>query len=138
MDEYRFTHPVEVRYGDLDPQGHLNNAKYLTYIEQARINYLRHLELWDGGSFMDIGIILADAQITFHASIQFGQPVNVGVRISRMGNKSLTMEYTLAHRDNGEVFATARTIQVAYDYYKGGTIAIPDEWRDRITKFEGL
>jgi acyl-CoA thioester hydrolase len=138
MDEYRFTHPVEVRYGDLDPQGHLNNAKYLTYIEQARINYLCHLELWDGGSFMDIGIILADAQITFRASIQFGQPVNVGVRISRMGNKSLTMEYTLAHRDNGEIFATARTIQVAYDYYLGKTITIPDEWRDRITQFEGL
>lgn len=137
MDTYRFTHPVEVRYGDLDPQGHLNNAKYLTYIEQARINYLRHLELWDGGSFMDIGIILADAQITFRASIQFGQPVNVGVRIARMGNKSLTMEYTLAHRDNGEIFATARTIQVAYDYYQGKTIAIPDEWRDRITQFEG-
>jgi acyl-CoA thioester hydrolase len=138
MDEYRFTHPVEVRYGDLDPQGHLNNAKYLTYIEQARINYLCHLELWDGGSFMDIGIILADAQITFRASIQFGQPVNVGVRISRMGNKSLTMEYTLAHRDNGEIFATARIIQVAYDYYLGKTITIPDEWRDRITQFEGL
>lgn len=138
MDGFRFTHPIEVRYGDLDPQGHLNNAKYLTYIEQARINYLRHLGLWDGGSFMDIGIILADAQITYLASVQFGQPVNVGVRISHLGNKSLTMEYELVHRDNGDNFATARTIQVAYDYHLGKTIPIPDKWRYIITQFEGL
>ena len=138
MDEYRFTHPVEVRYGDLDPQGHLNNAKYLTYIEQARINYLCHLELWDGGSFMDIGIILADAQITFRASIQFGQPVNVGVRISRMGNKSLTMEYRIENQDGVDVFAVGKTVLVTYDYQSGTTIPIPENWRSVITEFEGL
>ncbi len=37
MTDFRFFHPVEVRYGDLDPQGHLNNAKYLTFFEQARV-----------------------------------------------------------------------------------------------------
>ena len=37
MADFRFYHPIEVRYGDLDPQGHVNNARYLTYLEQARI-----------------------------------------------------------------------------------------------------
>ena len=46
MTPYRFHHPIEVRYGDLDPQGHLNNAKYLTYFEQARVNYLIDLGLF--------------------------------------------------------------------------------------------
>ena len=40
MTDYKFFHPIEVRYGDLDPQGHVNNAKYLTYFEQARVHYL--------------------------------------------------------------------------------------------------
>ena len=37
MSAYHFSYPIEVRYGDLDPQGHVNNAKYLTYMEQARV-----------------------------------------------------------------------------------------------------
>ena len=138
MDGFRYTHPVEVRYGDLDPQGHLNNAKYLTYFEQARINYIRHLGLWGGGSFLDIGIILADAQITYYAPVQFGQPVEVGVRISRLGNKSLTMEYALQDREDGTQFAAGSTVQVAYDYRANRSIPIPDDWRERINRFEGL
>ena len=59
MSTCRFYHPIEVRYGDLDPQGHVNNARYLTYMEQARIAYVAHLGLWKGPSFLDIGIILA-------------------------------------------------------------------------------
>lgn len=137
MKGYHYSHPIEVRYGDLDPQGHLNNAKYLTYIEQARINYIRHLGLWDGGSFLDIGIILADAQITYRAPIMFGQDVRVGVRVAKLGNKSLRMEYQIEEGQSGEVFATATTVQVAFDYKNGHTIPVPEHWRVRISEFEG-
>ncbi len=95
MSEFRFYHPIEVRYGDLDPQGHLNNAKYFTYIEQARITYWKHLGLWGGGSFIDIGIILAEARMTFKAPVLWGQPILVGVRITRLGHKSLDVIYTV-------------------------------------------
>jgi len=57
MSQFNFYHPVEVRYGDLDPQGHVNNAKHLTYFEQARIAYLIELGLFTKDqSFMEIGI----------------------------------------------------------------------------------
>ena len=55
----------------------------------------KQLKLWEGGSFLNLGIILADVQITFRKVIQFGDPVRVGVRISRLGNKSMTSEYRL-------------------------------------------
>jgi len=61
MPGYRFHHPIEVRYGDLDPQGHLNNAKFLTFFEQTRVHYLIHLGLFaNDQSFMEVGIILAE------------------------------------------------------------------------------
>ena len=40
MTDFQILPPIEVRYGDLDPQGHVNNAKHLTYFEQARIAYM--------------------------------------------------------------------------------------------------
>ena len=138
MDEFRFFHPIEVRYGDLDPQGHLNNAKYFTYTEQARIAYVKELGLWNGGSFLDIGIILAEATMTFKAPILWGQPIRVGVRVNRLGNKSFDVIYSIQDFDTGLEHARGSTIQVTFDYHTSQTIPIPKEWRQTITDFENL
>ncbi|MEA3441616.1 MAG: thioesterase family protein [Chloroflexota bacterium] len=138
MEGFRFKHPIEVRYGDLDPQGHLNNAKHFTYIEQARVNYIRHLDLWDGESFLDLGFILANAQITYRKPIRLGDPVLVGVRVTRLGNKSLTMEYAIENDETCELYASASTVQVAFDYHNKRTVPIPGDWRTMIIEYEGL
>lgn len=138
MPDFRFYHPIEVRYGDLDPQGHLNNAKYLTYLEQARINYLQRLGLWDGDSFLEIGIILAEVRLTFRQPILFGQAVQVGVQVSRLGTKSLEMEYRIEDARSGALLASASSVQVAYDYKEHKTIKVPEKWRKTIGEFEGL
>lgn len=41
MSRFGFYQPIEVRYGDLDPQGHVNNASYLTYIDQDKLSSSR-------------------------------------------------------------------------------------------------
>jgi acyl-CoA thioester hydrolase len=139
MTKFRFFHPIEVRYGDLDPQGHLNNAKYLTYFETARINYFTHLGLFTPGqSFMDIGVIMADVRVTFHAPVQYGMPIKVGVRISKLGNKSMTVEQNIVHAETDEALASGQVILVAFDYHTNKTLPIPKEMREVISNFEGL
>ena len=139
MSEFRFFHPVDVRYGDLDPQGHLNNAKYLTYFETGRIQYLVRLGLFKpGDTFMNVGIIMADAHVNFKAAVAYGTNVRVGVRIARIGNKSMTSEYVILDANTGEELATGSSVLVAYDYQEGKTRPISDEWRRIIGEFEGL
>ncbi len=138
MPSFRFYQPIEVRYGDLDPQGHVNNASYLTYMEQARIGYVQHLGLWTSGSFLEFGLILADAHVTFIKPVLFGQPLRVGARVTRLGNKSLTMEYALEDTQDGRLFATGTTVLVAYDYHEQASVPIPAGWRTAIRRFEGL
>jgi acyl-CoA thioester hydrolase len=138
MPEFHFYHPIEVRYGDLDPQGHVNNAKFMTYMEQARVCYIRNLELWDGSSFLQIGFILAEARVTFLAPILFTQEVQVGVRVSRLGNKSLDMQYRIEDAQTGQELANGSSVQVAYDYRQSQTIPLPDRWRQAIKNFEHL
>jgi acyl-CoA thioester hydrolase len=139
MSEFRFFHPIEVRYGDLDPQGHLNNAKYLTYFETGRIYYFVELGLFQPGqSFMDIGVIMAEASVTFLAPVHYGMPVKVGVHTSKIGNKSLTVEQNIVHAETGEVLASGYVILVAFDYHTNQTIPIPDVMRKTIAKYEGL
>jgi len=139
MTDFRFFHPIEVRYGDLDPQGHVNNAKYLTYFEQARIFYLIQLGLFSRDqSFMDVGIIIADIHITFQTPTHYDDHIKVGVRTSKIGNKSMTWEQCVMNADTGEIMASGTIILVTFDYKNHKTIPVPHEWRKKISEFEGL
>lgn len=139
MSDYHFYHPIEVRYGDLDPQGHVNNAKFLTYFEQARLAYWIQLGIFTTDqSFMELGIILADVHITYLAPVYYGQNIKVGVHVSKLGNKSMTWEQNVVDADTGKELARGEVVIVAYDYKEEKTISIPPAWREKIIAFEGL
>ena len=72
MSVFRFHIPIDIRYGDLDPQWHVNNARYLTFLEQGRMEYLRALNLWDGEDFFKLGLIVADIHIAYLAAGDVG------------------------------------------------------------------
>ena len=138
MTDFRYYCPVQVRYGDLDPQWHVNNARTATFIEQARFSYLIQLGLFDGVSFFDVGLIVADLHIAYQAPIRLTQRLQVGVRVARLGNKSLRFEYQVEDQDNGTVLATAETVMVAYNYHTESSMPVPAEWRKKISEFEGI
>ncbi len=135
---------ITVRFADLDALGHLNHAKYLTYAEHARIVYIAEVCGWNsqaGDGWKHFGIILARAECDYKLPVAFGDRVTVWTRISRLGGKSFDFEYVLMRHREGEadaICATAKTVMVAYDYIAETTIAIPDEWRQRIQTYEGL
>ncbi len=139
MSDFRFYHPAEVRYGDLDQQGHVNNAKHLTYFEQARIAYLIKMGLFPQDlSFMELGMILADVHIIYSEPIYFRQNIKVGVHIARLGVKSMTLEQNIVDADTTKELAKGEVVAVVYDYGAQKTIPIPQDWREKIIQFEGL
>jgi acyl-CoA thioester hydrolase len=139
MTHFKFFHPVEVRYGDLDPQGHVNNSKHLTYFEQARIAYMIELGLFTKDqSFMEIGVILADVHITYLAPVYFGEQIKVGVCAVKLGTKSMTWAQNIVDAKTGKELAKGEVIMVTYDYREEKTVHIPHAWREKIKAFEGL
>jgi acyl-CoA thioester hydrolase len=138
MTKYNFYVPIQVRYSDLDAQWHVNNAKFMSYIEQARFEYLVKLGLFDGESFEDLQAIVADVHIAYKAPIMLGQNVRVGVRVARIGNKSLQFEYQIEDADDGSILATCENVMVAYDFHTHTSKSVSDNWRQAISAFEGL
>lgn len=139
MSDFRFYHPIEVRYGDLDPQGHVNNAKHLTYFEQARVAYMIELGLFTKDqSFMEIGVILADVHIRYFEPIYFAQNIKAGVHAAKFGTKSMTWEQNVVDADTEKELAKGEVVIVTYDYKEGNTIPVPEAWREKISEFEGL
>jgi acyl-CoA thioester hydrolase len=132
---FRFSTHIPVRYADLDAQGHMNNATYFTFMEQARFDYFVALGLWQPGQdFMALGTILAETSCAFKKPVLLGQTVTVWLRAAHLGNKSFTFEYRLTVGDD-EV-ATGRSVQVAYDYAAQHSIRLPEAWRERMRAFE--
>ncbi len=138
MKTFHYSVPIDVRYGDLDPQWHVNNARYLTFLEQARLSYLMHLGLFDGQNFLNFNLIVADIHIAYLAPIQLRQKVAVYIRCDRIGNKSLTFAYEIRDQDTQQVLATSESIMVAYDYHQQKSIPVPAVWRTAIAALEGV
>jgi acyl-CoA thioester hydrolase len=123
-----FVHTERVRFRDLDPMGHVNNAVFLTYIESARVAFLQHLGA--ATTLQEMSIIVARIEIDFRAPIGFGDEVDIAVRASRFGGKSFDLDYEL--RVEGEVVSEAKSVLVAYDYGTGEAVELPDEWREKL------
>jgi acyl-CoA thioester hydrolase len=124
-----FVHTERVRFRDLDPMGHVNNAVFLTYIEQARVAFLA--EVGAVTELEEMNMIVARIEIDFKAPVRLGQEVEISVRASRFGTKSFDLDYVL--RVDDDVVAEAKSVQVAYDYGRREAIALPAEWREKLT-----
>lgn len=136
--DFKHATPIDVRFGDLDSLNHVNNAVYLTYIETARINYVRNV-LGLAVGFGKQSIILAKATLDFKIPILLEDKITVYTRCSRIGNKSFDLEYDLVktYGDTLVKVAGAHTVLVAFDYEENQTIVIPKEWIQKISDYEG-
>ena len=132
---FRFSHPIEIRFADLDALGHVNNAKYLTYMEMARLMYFRQVIGWMGGRDGS-GAILARVECDFATPLLLGDPIRVYVRASRIGQKSFDFEHLIVRETDQSEAARGKGVLVAYDYGKDQSITVPEEWRVKMLGFE--
>ncbi|HCS39082.1 MAG TPA: hypothetical protein DIW44_05785 [Anaerolineaceae bacterium] len=137
MNPYRFNTPITVRYGDLDPQWHVNNARFLTFAEQARFAYLMELGLFDGKSFWDLPLIVGDIHCRYLVPIDPGVTVVISTGIVSIGNKSLVMGSMITSDDGKVVHAEIETVMVAYDYRTKKAVLVSDELRSTFETYEG-
>ena len=127
--DFPYQYQLEVVFRDLDAMGHVNNAVYFTYLETARLRYLK--ELLELDDLLEIPVIMAEARCSYKTPAVYGDRLVVGVGISRFGTKSFDMSYQV-ETDRGRVVATAHTVQVMYDYASGQTVVIPDWFKARV------
>jgi len=133
MSEFSYETEMPVRFRDIDAIGHVNNAVYATYLEQARIEYIEDvLET----SVAESGVVLAHLELDYERSIELDDAVTVALRVPELGRSSVPMEYEV--RADGTVAATASTVMVAVDPDGDGSRPLPEAWRRRIEAHEDI
>jgi acyl-CoA thioester hydrolase len=112
-DTGAFLHRAQLRFSDTDPMGHVNHARFLAYLEDARIAMLQ--SAGERESLWDRGIILAKLEIDYLRPIHLAlDPIDVWVWVSHIGRSSFSLGYRI--EQDGETAARATTVIVAYDY----------------------
>jgi len=134
-DAFKYSLAVSPRFADFDALGHVNNAKYITYLEEARVRYA--LQVFSLDLFAeDQGMILARTMIDYLLPIRPGQDIQVMVRCTRLGRKSFDLGYIIIRTADQALISTASTTVVAYNYKLAKSILIPEGWRQAITAYE--
>ncbi|WP_330630956.1 acyl-CoA thioesterase [Halocatena halophila] len=130
-EDARFQTEIPIRYRDLDPENHVNNAVYGTYIEAARTNYI---DAVIGDSVIESGLVIAHLEIDYRRPITLDdESVAITVETTDIGDSSVTMSFELATAAG--IAATGASVLVTVDD-NGKPRSIPEEWHDRIRQFE--
>jgi len=135
MASFRFRHQLQSRFRDCDLFGHVNNAVYFTYMEEARWAYWRELT----GDFPHDrlpGLILARVECDFIRPVNPGERIDVWMGTTNIGRTSMSIDCEMLDQ-NGQPVAKGKAVMVTYDYSTSKPVPVPDWARTRIEEYEG-
>ena len=127
-------------WSEVDALGHINNARYFTWFEEARMALLAEIGAPMSGT-PSVGPILAQTSCVFHAPVYWPSTLEIGARVTRIGRSSVTMEYVAflfptppdPHAEP-KCVATGSGVVVMVDYNTGKSTEIPQEWRANLER----
>lgn len=133
----KFNHrkEIQIRFGDIDILGHVNNAVQLSYFDLARLSYFEQF-YGDIIRWEESAVIVAHLEIDFLVPILIKDNIEVLTRITRIGNKSLGIEQQIVDINTREVKTRSTQVMVGYNQRLSTSIPIPEELKSRIMTFE--
>ena len=133
--------PISVQWGDMDSMGHVNNARYFTWCESARMSYFAAVHMYDHQEGEKHGPALAAAHLNFRQQVRYPAELDVITRVSEIGRSSFRMEYEIVYRGPetlGERVADGHGVIVWVDYETGRSIPLPESLKSEIRQFERM
>lgn len=129
----RFIYNVPVRWSDMDAYGHVNNARFLTLFEEARVELFFVTARKFGLGSLQEGSVIARHEIDYLRPVDWGEPVRVEMWISEMRAAAFTVSYELF--DDGVVASRAKSVCVPYDLAAGHPRRLTETEREFLRRF---
>ncbi|HXX29579.1 MAG TPA: thioesterase family protein [Myxococcaceae bacterium] len=134
-------YPVKVEFpihwGEMDAFGHVNNARYFTWFESARIAYFLAIGL-PAERRGAVAPILAAAHCDYLKPVVYPARLAVGARATKLGNTSFTLEHEVWPVDApGQPVARGSSVVVLLDYGTGERVRLPEEVRRAVATLQG-
>lgn len=135
---------MEVRYGDTDALGHVNNAVYLSYFEMARGGYYTAVvghPFGTGPGAQRRTFVIAEAHVSYRAPALYGEALSCWCRVGWVGRSSFSLEYRIdvdrSTMGEARVVADGSTVQVFYDLLSDRVMRMPADVLAGLSVYEG-
>ena len=122
-----FRHELSPRWRDLDAFNHVNNSNFLTYLEEARIQWFASLRKpWVTAEFAPL---LAAVHINYKAPVPYPSTIAVELFVQKIGNTSVTLGHRIVDATSGALHADGHVVMVWIDRSSGKPVALPESIR---------
>ncbi|MEO8779319.1 MAG: thioesterase family protein [Rhodanobacter sp.] len=122
-----FVATISVRWHDLDAFNHVNNSNYLTYLEEARLQWLQHVHDWFGEETMPV---LAASNLQYRRPIAWPAVLHIELRCTRLGGSSITLAHRIVDADDATcLYCDGDVVMVWMNPATGKSTALPDSIR---------
>ncbi|MBR8234921.1 MULTISPECIES: thioesterase family protein [unclassified Burkholderia] len=136
MTKRYFTQQIVVRYSDIDYMGHVSNAVYYQYLQDAYVKFM--YGLLDAPFSERISQITVKTVCEYVDQVRLGEVLNLRASVVRFGTRSFDIEYLLARRDNDEhVVARGLSTHVTFDYANNVSIPLPGDLKAGVLAYQG-
>lgn len=118
---------IEVRPTEIDVMGHVNNAKYLEYMEWSREDWYNRIELpFDVFTEMGVGTVTVNININYRKEATLGQKLTISTEPFRKGKTSYILKHEI-YNEKGEFVADAEVTSVTIDLKKRKSVELPEQ-----------
>ncbi|MCT4615971.1 MAG: acyl-CoA thioesterase [Marinifilaceae bacterium] len=128
--------PIQVRFGDIDLMQHVNNGVQLSYLDTARLDYFNNVFPNNSINWEEEALIVAHLEIDYLSSITMETQIEVQTKISKLGNKSISLEQNICNRKTGDVITQTKQVMVAFNSKLKQSIEVPEHLKLKIKEFE--
>jgi acyl-CoA thioester hydrolase len=135
--EWAHSHVDRVRFGDLDAMRHVNNVAFLTFFEDARVQYLSQLIGNDPTTRRGFGLIFAECRINYRAPAFYDEEIRTSLRPGDIGRSSARIEFAMHAVADERLLAEGYGTVVGYDYAAGRSMPLPDDLKAALTAVGG-
>ena len=133
--KFKHSMPAQIRFSDVDQFGHVNNSVYFQLYDLAKTTYFK--DVLGMSEWGDVVVVVANINANFLMPVFFSDGIEIETATVRLGNKSFTLYQRAVDVETGMVKCECRTIMVVYDMATKEPVAIPQNYKDAICKFEG-
>ena len=137
-ESFRHWITVPVRWGDMDAFEHVNNARFFTFCESARISYFEAIGLTVHRRATDQAPAVVTATCNFRQQLHYPATLDVGVRTVKIGLSSFTLAYAIFLQGTDELVADGSSVVVWVDYAENKSAPLPERLKERIRELDGL
>ena len=134
--EFHHSLPLQIRWNDVDPFGHVNNGVFFQFYDTAKTEYLS--TVCPDVNWEHKAIVVVHIEADFLSEVKAGSHIACRTRVVRIGNKSFHLEQEVFDTDTQEIKSRCLSVMVLYDLIHQQTMPFPDEWRRAISSYDGL